>query len=233
MDLKLERLDSGERIAAGSALALFVCMFFGWFNFGFETDNAWEALHFISPVLAVTIAGTLGIALMKALGKSLGDLPGDSVVFVLGCLATVLIFFRLIDPISISGGEGFHASSSVEAGMILALIAAGGVAVGGYLATGGTALDQLKGLLPNQRPPAPSPPPPPTAPPPVPPTPPVPQAPPPAQPVAAPLPSSPPPAPAATPAEAGHAFCEECGAAIGAGDRFCGGCGAEQAPTPG
>jgi ABC-type multidrug transport system permease subunit len=52
MDLKLERLSNGERIAAGSALALFVCMFFGWFNFGFDTASAWEALHYISPTLA-------------------------------------------------------------------------------------------------------------------------------------------------------------------------------------
>jgi flagellar biosynthesis protein FliQ len=129
MDMKLERLNSGERIAAGSALALFVCMFFGWFNFGFDTANAWEALHYIGPILTIAIASTLGVAVMKASERSLGDIPDAMAIFVLGCLATVLVLFRLIDPVS---------SSSAEAGMFLGLLAAAGIGLGGYLATGGT-----------------------------------------------------------------------------------------------
>ncbi|MGC1853501.1 MAG: zinc ribbon domain-containing protein [Solirubrobacterales bacterium] len=210
MDLKLQRLNSGEKIAAGSALALFVCMFFGWFNFGFDTANAWEALDYISPILAIAIAATVGIAFMKASERSLGDIPDGSVIFVLGCLATVLVLFRLIDPVSFPGVEGYQASGSVEAGLFLSLLAAGGIAVGGYLATGGTALDQLKALLPSE------------------------SAPPPLPPQAAP-PPSPPPAPPASPTAsapaapssvaAGTAFCEECGTALAPGDRFCSECG--------
>ena len=214
MDLKLQRLENGERIYAGSAAALFVCMFFGWFNFGFDTDNAWESLHLISPVLAIAIAATLGAAFMKASDKSVGDIPSASVVFVLGCLSTLLILFRLIDPVSLSGAEGFQANGSVEAGLFLGLLAAAGIAVGGYLATGGTALDQLKDMLPNQPRPA-SPPPPGASPPPPQPSPPTP----------------PPPAPRAEPpAPAAGAFCEECGAQLASGDRFCTECGSEQGP---
>ncbi len=225
MELKLQRLSSGERIAAGSALALFVCMFFGWFNFGFTTDNAWESLHFISPILAITIAATLGIAFMKATERSLGDIPADSLIFVLGCTSAVLVLFRLIDPVSLPGAEGFQASGSVEAGLFLGLIAAGGIAAGGYMATGGTALDQLKALLPSERPASPAaaqsaPPPPPAAP-------------------AAPAPPSapqPPEAPAASSASSAapaRAFCEECGAEIGLEDHFCSACGKEQTSKPG
>lgn len=219
MDLRLDRLNSGEQIAAGSALALLVCMFFGWFNFGFETLNAWEALDFISPYLTVTIAATLAIAVMKAADKSLGDVPTGSTIVVLGCLAFLFVLFRLIDPVSYKGTEGFEPSGSVEAGVFLALLAAGGIAAGGYLAGGSTVLDRLKQLIPQSAP-HPTPPPPPAAPP---------AASPPAtpQPPAA-TPPPPPPAPAATTAR----FCEQCGAAVSADDRFCSECGAEQATIP-
>jgi hypothetical protein len=217
MSLRMDNLNSGEQIAAGSALALLVCMFFGWFNFGFETLNAWESLHFVSPALTVVIAVTLAIAGMKAAGLSLGDVPTGSVLFASGCVALLLILFRLVDPVSLHGAEGFENSGSVEAGIFLALLAAGGIAGGGYLATGGTALNQLRKLIPTAAPP-PSPPP---------------------GPAAAP-PATPPPAmraSAAPPplgADPAGGFCEHCGTALAPGDRFCSGCGAErQAPTPG
>jgi hypothetical protein len=152
MNVELQRLNSGERVAAGSALALFVCMFFSWFNFGYDTVTAWEALHYISPLLTVAIVATVGIAFMKASARSLGDIPEGSVIFVLGCLATLLVLFRLIDPVSSPGAEGFQTSGSVEAGLFLGLLAAGGIGVGGYLATGGTALNQLKDLFPTPAP---------------------------------------------------------------------------------
>ncbi|HEY6731077.1 MAG TPA: zinc ribbon domain-containing protein [Solirubrobacterales bacterium] len=156
MDLKLERLSSGEQIAAGSALALLVCMFFGWFNFGFETRNAWESLHFISPILTVVIVLILGLAFMKASEKSVGDIPVGSMTFTLGAVATLLILYRLIDPISLPGAEGFEPQGSVQAGVFLGLLAAVGIAAGGYLATGGTALNQLKGLIPSAGPASPA-----------------------------------------------------------------------------
>ncbi len=224
MDLKLERLSSGEQVAAGSALALFACMFFGWFNFGFETRNAWESLHYISPILTVAIVLTLGVAFFKATERSLGDIPDGSMIFTLGCVAALLILYRLIDPISLPGAEGFEPTGSVQAGLFLALLAAAGIATGGYLATGGTALNQLKSLIPSASPAPPSPQPPPAA---------APQAPPaaaaPPPPPAAAAPVAPTPAATPTPAAPGKAFCEECGTAIEPSDRFCSGCGREQA----
>jgi zinc ribbon protein len=213
MSIELNRLNTGEQVAAGSAIALFVCMFFSWFNFGFETLNAWEALDYISPILTVVIAAVLGIAFMKVTGRSIGDIPSAPLIFSLGCLAALLILYRLIDPVSLSGGEGFEPTSSVQAGLFLALLASAGVAVGGYLASGGTVLNQLKERLPSANQPPP----------------------PPAQPAAAPPP--PPPPPASTPAESAAAppagaFCEECGAPLAPSDRFCSACGKEQSPSP-
>lgn len=147
--MRIERLGQGERIAAGSALALFACMFLSWFNFSYTASSAWESLHYISPILAISIVATLGIALAKVREFDVGDIPGGLVVFVLGCVSALLILFRLIDPISTPGIEGGSTSGSVEAGAFLGFFAALGIAAGGYVTTDGKAVDRLKALLPS------------------------------------------------------------------------------------
>ncbi|MGE5281996.1 MAG: zinc ribbon domain-containing protein [Chloroflexota bacterium] len=149
MNLNIERLGQGERIAAGSALALLICMFLSWFNFSYTASNAWESLHYISPILAISIVATLGVAFSEAREMSIGDIPGGLTIFVLGCLSALLILFRLIDPISTPGIEGGSTSGSVEAGAFLGFFAALGIAAGGYVATDGKAIDRLKALLPS------------------------------------------------------------------------------------
>jgi hypothetical protein len=142
----LERLEQGQKIAAGSAAVLFACMFLSWFNFSFTTSDAWEALNFISPILFLTIVATLGVVFAEIRGIDLGDIHGDMVIFVLGCLSALLILFRIIDPVSAPGIDGGSAGGSVEAGAFLGFIAAVGIAVGGYLATDGKAIDRLKAI---------------------------------------------------------------------------------------
>ena len=256
MDLKLERLDQGEKVAGVAALALLACMFLSWFNFGFTTWTAWEALHFIAPLLSISIFTTLGCAFATLSGRTLGDLPCGLLVFVFGCAAALLILFRLIDPVSL-GGE-LSTSASVEAGAFLGFIAAIGIAVGGYMQTDGEAVQRLRRLLPSgaaappMSPPAAAPPP---ADPPAPPAPaeapapvtppapaeaPSPAAPPaPVEPPTAPLPPLEAPPVAAPPAKATpvaeptpQAFCEHCGAPMRAEDRFCRRCGQQQLGSP-
>lgn len=149
MNLNIERLGQGEKIAAGSALALFVCMFLSWFNFSYTASNAWESLHYTSAILAISIVATLGVAFAEVRELDLGDIPGGLVVFVLGCLSALLILFRLIDPVSTPGIEGGSTSGSVEAGAFLGFFAALGIAAGGYVTTDGKAIDRLKALLPS------------------------------------------------------------------------------------
>jgi hypothetical protein len=149
MNLSIERLGQGEKIAAGSALALFACMFLSWFNFSYTASNAWESLHYISPILAISIVSTLGIAFAEVRELDIGEIPGGLVVFVLGCLSALLILFRLIDPISTPGIEGGSTAGSVEAGAFLGFFAALGIAAGGYVTTDGKAVDRLKALLPS------------------------------------------------------------------------------------
>lgn len=244
MDGWIERLGQGEKIASASALVLFACMFLSWFNFGFETESAWAALHFTSPILLLTIVASLGVAFMKVTNRDLEDIPGGLVILVLGSLSAALILFRLFDPVSTPAFEGGSTSASVEAGAFLGLIAAVGVAAGGYLATDSEALERLKRLIPSGSspggavPPPPAPPAPPVETPPVgdalpPVTPPPPES----RPV---TPSPPPPAPEVEPVteplgSAGEVtvFCEGCGSPARSTDRFCGKCGQQQASAAG
>jgi hypothetical protein len=239
MEIRVDRLGQGERIASGSALVLFACMFLSWFNFGYETSNAWESLHFISPILSIAIVTTLGLAFMRAWERSIGDVPGSLLVFVLGSLSAVLVLFRLIDPVSSPAIEGGSTSASVEAGAFLGFFAAAGVAVGGYLATDREALTKLRRLLPSAAPPQPGavpPPPPAPPPPPVDPPPPVETPPPPVEtpppPVETPPdpPSAPDPDPPPPPSAAAEptVYCEGCGAPVRPTDRFCRKCGHQQ-----
>lgn len=238
----IEKLGQGEKVAAASAVVLFGCMFLSWFNFGFETEDAWEALHFISPLLFLTIVASLGVAFMKVTDRDLGDIPGGLTILVLGSLSVLLILLRLLDPVSTPAFEGGSTSASVEAGAFLGLIAAAGVAFGGYLATDSKALERLGRLIPSGGapraavPPPPAPPPPPEAGPvaPPPPSPPLPKV----EPVPPPpLPEAelPPPPPEVEPvtkpmaaAEEVTVFCESCGSPLRPTDKFCGKCGQQQ-----
>jgi hypothetical protein len=257
MNLGIERLGQGEKIAAGSAIALFVCMFLSWFNFGYTAGSAWESLHYISPILVIAIVATLGIALAEMREFDLGDVSGGLVVFVLGSLSALLILYRLIDPISTAGVDGGSTSASVEAGAFLGLLAALGIAVGGYVITDGKAIDRLKALLPSGPGTSPVSPPPPALPAPSPtlmeasaPTPKITVVEPP-KPALAPTPESvpapDPPTPEAAPTtpdaapttpdaapttpdaeEPRSVFCEGCGGRLRAQDRFCRKCGHQQ-----
>lgn len=149
MNAFFDRMNQGKKIAAGAAVALFACMFLSWFNFGFISYDAWESLNFISPILTVVIVTTVAIALAEATDTDIGDVNGGLVIFVLGCLASILILYRLVDPISIPGVDGGSTSSSVEAGAFLGFVAALGVAVGGYFATDGQAIERLKAMMRN------------------------------------------------------------------------------------
>jgi hypothetical protein len=248
MNGMIDRLDQGKKIAAASAIVLFGCMFLSWFNFSFVSYDAWESLNFISPILTVAIVATVAIALAEATDTDIGDINGGLVIFIVGCLAALLIFYRLVNPISIPGigVDGAAASGSVEAGAFLALVASLGIVAGGYLATDGQAVERLKammpsgGSVPSTGAPASAAPPAPVAPPPkprsVPPKPapvaeevvePEPEA------VAEPEPAvEPEPKPTAEPEAAvvapEQAVCQSCGEPIRGDGRFCRKCGAEQ-----
>jgi hypothetical protein len=132
--MDLDRLTTGEKIAGGAAIGLFVSMFFAWFGFdnpgevlgigGSITFDAWESFDFIDLILFVTVLVTVGSVVAKA-SDALVDFPFNPVVTVLGALCALLVLYRIVDP---PGG------SDREWGVFLGLILSALVAYGGYRA---------------------------------------------------------------------------------------------------
>ena len=129
-------------IAAVSAIALFLIMFiFTWFSLpdtpGFDTgSNAWDAFGFIDIVLLVTIIVAVSGAAMSANAQSLNSPVALSAVTAgLGILSVLLILFRIISPPDFGASEfGVDLEVSRSIGVFLGLIAAGGIAYGGWMA---------------------------------------------------------------------------------------------------
>ncbi len=202
--MEADKLSMGERIAAVSAILLFVFMFFDWFGVeisgvpGFSGDvsgsggSAWDALDVIPIFLMLAIVAAIGVAVIRLTDADI-ELPVslNAIVAVLGGFAVLLILFRIIFPPDFGSFGGVEVDATLKLGVFLGLLASAGIAYGGYSAmreegmTFGDTADRLGGG--GQQPPAGGAPPPPPPPPPA-------QQPPPAPPQNPPPPPPPPPA---------------------------------------
>lgn len=145
--MELNKLSPGEKIAAVSAILLFVFMFFDWFGTevsgvpGFSGDvagaegNAWDWLDLIPLFLMVAIVAAMGVAVVRLTDADL-DLPIslNAIVAALGALAVLLILYRIVDPPGGGGVEGVEVDTTLKLGVFLSLVAAAGIAYGGYSA---------------------------------------------------------------------------------------------------
>lgn len=181
--MAVDRLSMGERISAVSGLLLFVFMFFDWFGVkvsgvpGFSGQitgsgggSAWDALDVIPLFLMLAIVVALGVAVVR-LTDAVLELPVsmNAIVAVLGSIAFLLILFRIVFPPDFGSFGGVTVDATLKFGVFLGLLAAAGIAYGGYSAmreegeTFGDTADRLQG---GGQPPAGGPPPPPPPPPP-------------------------------------------------------------------
>lgn len=142
-----DKLRKGERIAGFSAVLLFIVMFFDWFGSevsgsrGFAEavpgvgGSAWESLDWIRFVLALTIVVTLvGVSMRLRDAAYEPPVPMNVVVAILGGLSALLILFRIVVPPDFGDFGGIPVEATLEAGVFLGLLAACGVAYGGYRA---------------------------------------------------------------------------------------------------
>lgn len=123
-------------------------MFFPWYGFGGKSVevpgsgtistpgadvNAWEALSFIDLVLLLVAALAIALAVARAADAMPSGLPAPPATIVLaaGGLAVLLVLYRILD-VPVPAIEGFENGRKI--GIFLALLAAGGIAFGGYTA---------------------------------------------------------------------------------------------------
>jgi hypothetical protein len=144
-------LTRGEAIAALAAIALFAVTFASWY--GSEVSgqareiklgggagaggNAWQTLEVIPLVLLLTVVVTVGAVALRLSGsKWKPAIPPSAAVAVLGGLSALLVLFRIVAPPDLGELGGVQLNAKVELGAFLGLIAAAGVAYGGYRAMG-------------------------------------------------------------------------------------------------
>lgn len=155
MSLDLRR---GDLIAAGSAVALFVCMLLPWYGTKHEvtetgfalpardvTINAFRSFGFIDILLVIAILVAIGAALISLFRDDLNLHAALSVlVTAFGALATVLVAYRIAVPIE---------NVEREFGLFLALLPAAGITAGGVVwmseegSTVGAAREELSEAL--------------------------------------------------------------------------------------
>jgi len=173
----MDQLRTGEKIAGASGIALLLIMFiFSWFGVegGDEGRNAWEAFSIIDIVIFLAAAAGIALAVISATQTRV-DLPVamSALTAGLGVLAVILILFRILSTPDLEVGglsaSDFDVDVTRSIGVFLGLIAAGGVAYGGWQAMQdeGTSFsdqaDRMQGG--GNEPPPPPPPPPPASPP--------------------------------------------------------------------
>jgi hypothetical protein len=147
--MRLRRLNSGEWIASVSAILLFIFMFFDWYGvkavntspllFAIQSvepgKNAWEALDHIPTVLLITILATLAVAVLRLTNALREDSPPvNAVVAALGLASVFLIVFRIVDPPVFNVEPTITTEGAVQFPIYLALLAAAGIAYGGFRA---------------------------------------------------------------------------------------------------
>jgi len=186
--MDVDRLSMGEKIAGASAILLFVFMFFDWFTVDVSGGNnlfsasvseggsAWDALDVIPIFLMLAIIAALVVVVVR-LSDAVFEPPIslNAIVTILGGVGVILILYRIIDPPGDSGSvQGLSVDISPAFGIFLGLIAAAGIAYGGYRAMQeeGTSFADVGDRLssgggpsdPGANPPPPTPPPPPPPP---------------------------------------------------------------------
>lgn len=145
----LGRLRTGEAIYLVAAILLFVLMFLDWYGVkgthsaeplgGVVTSaaggDAWQMLEVIPLFLMLAIVVAVGSALLRLSGSDWKPaIPPGAAVCVLGGLAALLIFIRIISPPG--PGEVLEGAfdTTLKLPIFLALAAALGIAYGGWRA---------------------------------------------------------------------------------------------------
>jgi uncharacterized membrane protein YhaH (DUF805 family) len=138
-----DRLSTGEKIAGGSAILLFIFMFFDWFKVDISDDqglfsvsvggNAWDALDFIPIVLMLAIIAAIAVAVIRLTDAAFEPpVSMNAIVAILGAISVLLILYRIIDPPG--GGDVPGVDVNPALGIFLSLLAAVGLTYGGYRA---------------------------------------------------------------------------------------------------
>ena len=136
--MDLNKLTQGEKVIAGSAIALLIFSFLPWYGVDLKiltvtrsyNRNGWDYFLFgvIPLLLAVAMVGL--IALNRFSDTKLPDppLPWGQIHLIAGCVAGALVLLKLLIGDSVGGFD-----LDRKFGIFLAVLAGIGLAAGGFL----------------------------------------------------------------------------------------------------
>jgi hypothetical protein len=118
--MKLERLQSGEWLACAGGALLLVALFLPWFG----DADAWQAFDVVDVILLIAALAGIGVAgFAAANAKTDAPISSAALTVPIGAVATLLVLYRLIDPV---------AGLAREVGLYLGLLAAAGITYGSW-----------------------------------------------------------------------------------------------------
>lgn len=130
--MDLSKLTTGDKVIAGSGIALFIFSFFPWFGidvgFASYSESGWSSIFSLLAIL-VGIAMVV-VVLLPAFGVDLPELgmPWSQILLIAGIVAAALILLQLLVGSSTAGVD-----LDRKIGVFLGLIAGIGLAAGGFL----------------------------------------------------------------------------------------------------
>jgi hypothetical protein len=120
--MRLRRVRPLELATGASGAALVIALFAPWF----EGADAWEAFSIVDLLLATVAAAAIALPVIAAVNsKTDAPIAATALTALGGIVASVLVLYRLLDPI----GDG-----SRRIGLYLGIVASLGIAAGAWRA---------------------------------------------------------------------------------------------------
>ncbi len=130
--MDLSKLSTGDKVIAGSGIALLIFSFFPWFGvdegFASYSESGWSNVFSLLAVL-IGIAMVV-VTILPAAGVELPELgmPWSQILFIAGIVAGALVLLQLLIGADVGGFD-----LDREIGLFLGVIAAAGLVAGGFL----------------------------------------------------------------------------------------------------
>jgi len=131
--MDFNKLSQGEKIIVVSGVLLLVFSFFPWFGLGEGSHNAWDnVLSLLAVLIGVVMVLQVVLANFTTVQLPALPVPWGQVHLGLGVLALVLVLLQLLvgDKVNVVVAE---IELDRKVGVILGLLAAIGLAAGGFL----------------------------------------------------------------------------------------------------
>jgi hypothetical protein len=136
--MDLNKLTTADKVIGASAIVFLIAMFLPWWgidtNFGSAYNNGWDYFltGWLPLLLAIVMVVQIALEKFSTVQLPKPPVPWTQVHLIAGLVAAVLVLLRVIVPAD-EGAGGFDFDLDRMYGVFVALLAAIGLAVGGYL----------------------------------------------------------------------------------------------------